>query len=125
VLHPLSPDPREYCISTKEFIVDNEKLSGLNTGKLLIKLLRGSRKFIICTLHTVRVEWTKDSSGRWKMEEVPGSEKCFPAQLVLLALGFLGPQAEVINALGVKQDSRSNIETPPKVRFTDNPLGSH
>lgn len=62
-----------------------------------------------------RVEWTKDSGGRWKMEEVPGSEKFFPAQLVFLALGFLGPQAEVINALGVKQDGRSNIQTPNKV----------
>lgn len=66
---------------------------------------------------SVRVEWTKDSGGRWKMEEVPGSERFFPAQLVLLALGFLGPQTEVINALGVKQDGRSNIQTPNKVRM--------
>jgi glutamate synthase (NADPH/NADH) len=49
------------------------------------------------------------------MEEVPGSEKFFPAQLVFLALGFLGPQADLIKALGVKQDARSNIQTPPKV----------
>lgn len=60
------------------------------------------------------MEWTKDNSGRWKMEEVPGSSKFFPAQLVFLALGFLGPQNEVIQALGVKQDARSNIQTPPK-----------
>lgn len=65
-------------------------------------------------LNTVRVEWTKDSGGRWKMEEVPGSSKFFPAQLVFLALGFLGPQNEVIQALGVKQDARSNIQTPHK-----------
>ncbi len=65
---------------------------------------------------TVRVEWTKDSGGRWKMEEVPGSEKFFPAQLVFLALGFLGPQVEAIKALGLKQDARSNIQTPFKVR---------
>lgn len=64
----------------------------------------------------VRVEWTKDNSGRWKMEEVPGSEKFFPAQLVFLALGFLGPQSEVPSVLGIKQDVRSNIQTPPKVR---------
>jgi len=51
------------------------------------------------------------------MEEVPGSEKFFPAQLVFLALGFLGPQSEVVNALGVKQDGRSNIQTPSKVRM--------
>jgi NADPH-dependent glutamate synthase beta subunit-like oxidoreductase len=49
------------------------------------------------------------------MEEVPGSEKFFPAQLVFLALGFLGPQNEVLRALGIKQDARSNIQTPPKV----------
>ena len=48
------------------------------------------------------------------MEEVPGSEKFFPAQLVFLALGFLGPQPEAITALGVKQDARSNIQTPAK-----------
>lgn len=49
------------------------------------------------------------------MEEVPGSQKFFPAQLVFLALGFLGPQVEVIKALGVKQDARLNIQTPNKV----------
>lgn len=49
------------------------------------------------------------------MEEVPGSEKFFPAQLVFLALGFLGPQNEVLQSLGIKQDARSNIQTPPKV----------
>ncbi|KDR81473.1 hypothetical protein GALMADRAFT_152334 [Galerina marginata CBS 339.88] len=87
-------DPREYCISTKEFVLDEDgKLKGLNT---------------------VRVEWTKDSGGRWKMEEVPDSEKFFPAQLVFLALGFLGPQNEVLRAMDVKQDARSNIQTPPK-----------
>ncbi|KAG2157569.1 uncharacterized protein EDB93DRAFT_1123416 [Suillus bovinus] len=95
-------DPREYSISTKEFVLDDAgKLKGLNT---------------------VRVEWTKDSSGRWKMEEVPGSEKFFPAQLVFLALGFLGPQSQVPDALGIKQDIRSNIQTPPK-KYTTNVEG--
>jgi len=86
-------DPREYCISTKDFVLDGEgKLKGLNT---------------------VRVEWTKDSGGRWKMEEVPGSEKFFPCQLAFLALGFLGPENEVLKQLSVKQDARSNIQTAP------------
>ena len=49
------------------------------------------------------------------MEEVPGSEKYFEAQLVFLALGFLGPEAEVLKSLGIKQDARSNIQTPPNV----------
>ncbi|TFK29800.1 NADPH-dependent glutamate synthase [Coprinopsis marcescibilis] len=92
-------DPREFCISTKEFIVDEGgKLKGLNT---------------------VRVEWTKDSGGRWKMEEVPGSEKFFPAQLVFLALGFLGPENDVLKQLGIKQDARSNVQTPHK-KYTTN-----
>ena len=65
---------------------------------------------------TVRVEWTKDSGGRWKMEEVPDSEKFFPAQLVFLALGFLGPQNQALQALNIKQDARSNVQTPAKVR---------
>jgi glutamate synthase (NADPH/NADH) len=83
-------DPREYCISTKRFITEDGKLKGLDT---------------------VRVEWTM-VAGQWKMEEVKGSEKFYPADLVLLALGFLGPQKECIEALGVKQDPRSNIQTP-------------
>ena len=52
------------------------------------------------------------------MEEVPDSQKFFSAQLVFLALGFLGPQSEILQALGVKQDARSNIQTPPKVGFS-------
>lgn len=50
------------------------------------------------------------------MEEVPGSEQFFPAQLVFLALGFLGPESELIKALDVKADGRTNIQTPTKVR---------
>jgi glutamate synthase (NADH) len=50
------------------------------------------------------------------MEEVPGSEKFFPAQLVFLALGFLGPESNLVKALNVKQDGRSNVLTPPQVR---------
>jgi len=94
-------DPREYCISTKEFVVDEEgKLKGLET---------------------VRVEWTKDSGGRWKMEEVVGSQKFFPAQLVFLALGFLGPQQELIKDNNIKTDGRSNIQTPAKGYATSLP----
>ena len=70
----------------------------------------------ILTQMAVRVEWTKDSGGRWKMEEVPDSEKFFEAQLVFLALGFLGPQNQILQALNIKQDARSNVQTPAKVR---------
>ena len=53
------------------------------------------------------------------MEEVPGSEKFFSAQLVFLALGFLGPESDVVKALGVKQDARSNVQTPAKKYSTN------
>jgi thioredoxin reductase len=70
-------------------------------------------------LYAARVEWTKDSGGRFKPEEVPGTEKYFSAQLVFLALGFLGPQAEGLEALGVDQDARSNVKTPHKKYSTN------
>merc|ERR1711939_86722 len=88
----MGKDPREYCISTKDFVMDNDgNLAGLNT---------------------VKVEWTKDGNGNWKMAEVKGSEKFYPAQLCLLALGFLGPESAAIDALGLEKDPRSNIKTP-------------
>ena len=49
------------------------------------------------------------------MEEIPNSEKFFPAQLVFLALGFLGPEQELLKSLDVKTDGRSNIQTSAKV----------
>jgi glutamate synthase (NADPH/NADH) len=70
-------------------------------------------------LFAVHVEWTTDSGGRRKPEEIPGTEKYYPAQLVFLALGFLGPQKEVLKALGVEQDARWNIKTPNKKYSTN------
>jgi glutamate synthase (NADPH/NADH) small chain len=61
-------------------------------------------------LHGVRLEW-KTENGRMVMEEIPGSEFDLDCDLVLLALGFLGPEPEsVIAQLGLKLDQRSNIE---------------
>ena len=48
--------------------------------------------------------------GRWHSEEVAGSEREWKASLVLLALGFLGPQQTISKALNVKQDDRSNYD---------------
>ena len=75
---------REFAISTKEFIGEKGKLTGLKT---------------------VRVEW-KDG----KMVEVPGSEKVLKADLVLLAMGFVNPVATVLDAFGVDKDSRGNAK---------------
>jgi glutamate synthase (NADPH/NADH) small chain len=56
-----------------------------------------------------QVEWVKDN-GRAAPKNVPGSEKVVPAQLVLFALGFSGPEALVIDQLGVEKDQRSNAK---------------
>ena len=45
-------------------------------------------------LHTVEVEWVKNGDGRFAMKEMPGTEKVWPADLVLLAMGFLGPEKD-------------------------------
>lgn len=57
------------------------------------------------------------------MEEVPGSQKFFPAQLIFLALGFLGPEGDAVKALGVKQDARTNVQTPGPKKYSTNVEG--
>ncbi|KAG0712368.1 putative glutamate synthase [NADPH] [Chionoecetes opilio] len=91
-------DPRAYSTLTKEFLDD------------------GSGK--VAGVRTVQVEWTKDENGRWKMDEVEGSEKTYKADLVLLAMGFLGPEKYIISELELEQDPRSNIRTPNGKYFT-------
>ena len=59
----------------------------------------------------MRVEWQKGADGQMKMVEVPGSEFEIKADLVLLAMGFLGPAAASLLAqLGVARDARSNVK---------------
>lgn len=83
-------DPRTYSITTKRFIGDEN----------------GHLK----ELHTIEIEWKKDENGRFGPVEVPGTEKVWPAQLVLLAMGFLGPEDTVLGQLGVERDERSNAK---------------
>ena len=83
-------DPRVYLINTKRFVGDEN----------------GNLK----ELHTVEIEWVRDASGRFSMQEVAGSEKVWPAQLVLLAMGFLGPEETMLEQLGLEKDPRSNIK---------------
>ncbi len=82
-------DPREYCILSKEFIDDGQ---GNVTG-----------------IKTVRVQWVK-KDGRFTMEEIAGSEEIIGADLVLLAMGFLGPESSVSELLGIELDPRSNYK---------------
>jgi glutamate synthase (NADPH/NADH) small chain len=62
-------------------------------------------------LVAARVEWTKGADGQMKMTEVPGSEFELPADLVLLAMGFVGPlQKGLLESLAVARDPRSNVK---------------
>jgi glutamate synthase (NADPH) small chain len=59
-------------------------------------------------VHTVQVQWERNEQGQFIPQNVPGTEKVLPARLVLLAMGFLGPEQPLLEALGVERDARSN-----------------
>ncbi len=61
-------------------------------------------------VHTVQVEWSKNDKGQFIPKNVPGTEKVMPAQLVLLAMGFLGPEQPLLDSLNVERDARSNVK---------------
>jgi glutamate synthase (NADPH/NADH) small chain len=58
---------------------------------------------------TVQIHWEKNEKGQFIPKEVPGTENVIPAQLVLLAMGFLGPEQPLLAQLGVERDARSNV----------------
>jgi glutamate synthase (NADPH/NADH) small chain len=81
---------RDWAVTTKRFEGSNGKVEKL-----------------IAT----RVEWQKDTTGATKMVEAPGSEFEIKADLVLFAMGFLGPvQSGLLAQLGVERDARSNVK---------------
>ena len=85
-------DPRVYCTTVKKFISDER-------GKLT-------------AVETVELKSVKDeTTGRFNMVPVEGTEKTLPCQLVLIAAGFLGPQKYVVDAFGVETNARTNVET--------------
>jgi glutamate synthase (NADPH/NADH) small chain len=94
-------DPREYSILSKEFLDD---------GAGNVKGIR-----------TVRVQWIKED-GRMSMKEIPGSEQVIEADLVLLAMGFLGPESYVSQLMQVELDARSNYKAEHG-KFTTNVPG--
>jgi glutamate synthase (NADPH/NADH) small chain len=63
----------------------------------------------VSAVHTVQVRWERNADGRFSPVPVPGTEVVRPAQLVLLAMGFLGPEPSLLDALGVERDERSNV----------------
>jgi glutamate synthase (NADPH/NADH) small chain len=82
-------DPRRYAVQTTKFIDNGSGHVG--------------------AIEIVEVEWAKDN-GRATPRNVPGTEKAVPAQLVLLALGFSGPENQLLDQLGVEKDARSNAK---------------
>lgn len=72
-------------------------------------------------IKTAQVKWLKDELGRWQMEEIPDSEKIFECDLVLLAMGFLGPEKYISSELDLKLDPRSNYQTAPGKFNTSHP----
>jgi glutamate synthase (NADPH) small chain len=82
-------DPREFCVTTKRFV--------------------GDASGHVQELHTMRVEWVRDN-GKVAVREIPGTEQIFPAQLVLLAMGFLGPESQLLDQLSVERDNRTNAK---------------
>ncbi len=75
-----------------------------------VKKLVGDENGQVKAVHVVRIEWQKDSQGRFIPKEIEGSEKILPAQLVLLAMGFLGPEQPLLEQLGVERDARTNAK---------------
>jgi len=76
----------------------------------------------VTALHAVRLEWKKDEGGTWKPEEVPGSGFDVPADLVLLAMGYLHPVKEgLLEQLGVELDGRGNVKADTSRYQTSNP----
>ncbi|GMV03134.1 MAG: glutamate synthase subunit beta [Burkholderiaceae bacterium] len=82
---------RDWAVTTSRFVDD---------GKGRVRALRAAR-----------VEWTRDAAtGQPKMTEVPGTEFELPADLVLLAMGFVSPVGQVLDAFGVRKDARGNAQ---------------
>ncbi len=94
-------DPRVYLTTVKQFNADAQ----------------GRVESVV----TVEVKWEKNDKGAFVPVEQPGTEQTRPAQLVLLAMGFLGPEQALIKALALDTDPRSNIKAEHNVHATSVP----
>jgi glutamate synthase (NADPH/NADH) small chain len=83
-------DPRVYVTTAKKFTGDD----------------KGRVKEVL----TVQIQWERNDKGQFVPKEVPGTEQVRPVQLVLLAMGFVGPEQPLLEELGVQRDPRSNVE---------------
>jgi glutamate synthase (NADPH/NADH) small chain len=85
-------DPRKFAVMTKRFV--------------------GEGKGHVTEIHGCRVEWVEKNGGLTP-REIPDTQQVFPADLVLLAMGYEGPENELLEELGVEQDAGSNAKTGP------------
>lgn len=72
--------------------------------------IEGDDQGRVKAVHTVDVRWEKDGQGRFIPQQVPGTEQVRPAQLVLLAMGFVGPESQLLDAMKLDKDARGNIK---------------
>lgn len=82
-------DPRQYLVSSSKF--------------------EGDENGNVKAVHVHDVEWVSEN-GRYMPKKVEGTERVLDADLVLLAMGFLGPESTIVEELGLDQDARSNVQ---------------
>lgn len=92
-------DPRAYLVMTKQFISDDE---GKVTG-----------------LEIVDITWGKNDKGQFIPQETEGTLRTIPCDIALLAMGFLGPEQEIVEQFALETDQRSNVQAEFE-RYTTN-----
>jgi glutamate synthase (NADPH) small chain len=100
-------DPRVYLTTATKFESESSTTGGHGHVK---------------AVHIVQVQWERNDKGQFIPRHVPGTEKVLPAQLVLLAMGFLGPEQPLLESLGIERDARSNAKAEFE-RYTTNRTG--
>ena len=75
-----------------------------------VKRLEGDAEGRLSGVVTVQVRWERNANGQFVPAEVPGTERTHPAQLALIAMGFLGPEQALLTDLALECDARSNVK---------------
>ena len=94
-------DPRKFSLLSKEFLSEDGFVKGLKT---------------------IEIEWLQDEDGKMKMKEIANTEKIWKADLILLALGFVGPEKNILDNFGISLNKEHNIESAYR-EFTTNVEG--
>ena len=115
-LMPMPPDSVDKGLTWPNWPVKQRTSSSQEEGgdrdyAVLTKRFSGDAEGNVKKLHAVRVRWESDGEGRQRMVEVPGSEFELDVDLVLLAMGFVGPEKPgLLQELGVELDERGNVQ---------------